>query len=442
MSVFYNGKLFLKRLCQGIVEIIVFLPVILALAIYFIPSSLHFVWFLSLPLFFIVGIVFGVILRGKRKWIHTILFVFLSFFYAFEIIDSTIGAIIVSLVVGYLFLYRGLLFVENTWANVFPVTFFWAGLLIYFFSYFFYLNNEALSPYLSVITWAGVLSIVITLFVTNSRHLADATLSGEDNPHVNRTLKWQNRFFLIITIVVVFFIVNFNLIQGAFYSIVGTILYWVSWFFNLFNSEDPPVDGSVTPDFSMEMGEESETSVLGEMIGQIFMVIGYIAVIVFGFIFLYFLMKKLWFVFMHISNWIIKFLNGMVGGLNNIQEKSHYVDEKESVINWEEWRKNSGERVRNWLSSFKGGPRWEELNNNRDKIRFLYRHFMFQRVKEGFEMRSSRTPLENIDKIKEKYDINAEESDLDQLGEAYIKARYSEKEMSDEEVKKTKGLFE
>ncbi len=83
------------------------------------------------------------------------------------------------------------------------------------------------------------------------------------------------------------------------------------------------------------------------------------------------------------------------------------------------------------LSSFKGSVKWRDLNENAEKIRFIYIKYMIKQIKGGYKLPPYLTPCEVRDDIGIE-----EETDDSALFDMYNGARYSGGSMhiTDEQV--------
>ena len=83
----------------------------------------------------------------------------------------------------------------------------------------------------------------------------------------------------------------------------------------------------------------------------------------------------------------------------------------------------------------KKAPKWKHLQTDRERVRFLYRSMMNERVRKGDLIYSSETPLE----LKQKQENQAHEEELFDL---YLSCRYDERsEPSEEAVEQLKEQF-
>ncbi len=108
-------------------------------------------------------------------------------------------------------------------------------------------------------------------------------------------------------------------------------------------------------------------------------------------------------------------------------------DEKSFIFDIEEMN------VFKKLSSFKSTVKWRDLNENSEKIRFIYVKYIIRRIKEGYKLSPNLTPCEVRD------DLGVEDEDnAHGLFDMYNGARYSGGSVyiTDEQVTKALGAVE
>jgi hypothetical protein len=431
---FSKGKSICVKWLQGMAECLVLFPVILLIGIFFIPSHLIWIWIGSLPVLFMLGLLFRTLLMNHKRWVYLFLTLLTGSLMPLIAMNDGLLSIVISWIIGFSVTYRAILYAQHSWEDVFSVSILWVGLPIYFVAYFFYRYNGTLYPYLDAMTWAGMVTLVLTLFLTNSAILKTATLSNEKRPFLSRTLKWHNRFFILTTIIIILLLTNYKLLQDAFSNLTAMISNWIKWFFSLFGNDEPVEATAPELPEQPSFGEQGEASAFAEMIERIVIIVAIVVGIVACLVLLYYLSKKMRRWLKKGFAWVLAFLNQMLQRTDQDDEDRQYIDEKESLMDWKQWRKNYEDKVKDWLSSmFKREPRWEDLPNNRERVRYLYRHFIMQQMKNGYQLKRYHTPSEAIDDIQKRNSTN--ESNVNELEKKYSKARYGNQEISDQNIK-------
>ncbi len=87
--------------------------------------------------------------------------------------------------------------------------------------------------------------------------------------------------------------------------------------------------------------------------------------------------------------------------------------------------------------SIKSNSKWRDMNENAEKIRFLYIKYIVKRIKEGYKFRTALTPCE----VKEELNFDEEAPDIE-LFDMYNGARYSGGSVfiTDEQVEKAQDI--
>ena len=426
---------------QGMIEGLVLFPVFLAIGNFIIPSKELYVWVGTLSFLFFMGSAFRTFVPDKKRWFY-IIFTLLVSLLTPTFLGEGLIYIIIIYVINIIVTFRGILYSEQEWRVLFPTSFMWSfGLPSYFVGYFFYKHIERLSLYLDVFTWAGILLIISILFVSNNEHLKSATLSKESKPFVARALKVQNRLFIIITLLIIVIITNFNILQSILLKMITLIIKGIIAFMSLFDREEVIEEQPVQQnEAAMPPMEPGEPSLIALILEKIMMIVFYIAIVIAVIMLVRLLSKKIGVWVKSSWNWLKRFFNRLLNLNNQDEEENLYFDEKESTFDWKDWRKKNQEKVKELISTvFNREPKWKDLTNN-EKVRYIYRNTVIQQIKRGFKFNPYKTPIETIAELKEKSPDRA--SDMTVLENLYGKARYGKEEINNEEVQKVTSLID
>lgn len=113
-----------------------------------------------------------------------------------------------------------------------------------------------------------------------------------------------------------------------------------------------------------------------------------------------------------------------------------YVDEKESLMNWQKLHGKYTDRLKQWLFRvFEKEPKWESLKNNGERVRYLYRHVILHCISIGYQYKKCLTPTEILYELKESGKVGHE---TERIMHMYNEVRYGGKEVSDSAVKQLK----
>ena len=382
---------------QGAIELITFFPILLIIAVYLLPGFNTWHWALSFMIYYLSGILVRTALRKRSKLLAGLIGTAISGFLAY-IIFGWNPALWLSWPIGTILVLRGVNFVERRWPEMFPVVILWAGMLLYFGSFIFFKHMEVLKPYASQVTWAGLIHVIASLFIFNSKQLKDATLTKEgEEPVLASGVVRHNRILIVIVFCVMLIIANFNRLRDGviwlFKMIANAVVSIIVFIGSLVSSSQQQGDGHIQPGIS-EMFPGAESGKPG-IFDYIFEILAYVlgitataAAAIALLIFIYKGIKKLISV---IKDIISRYLTDREW----MAHDGGYVDVKEKLMDFKDLGRGYADKLKEWLSSLlKREPRWEELTDVREKIRYLYRHFLFRCIELGYRPKKHMTPNE------------------------------------------------
>jgi len=424
-----NIKNFLFKLSQGLFEYILLFPIFLMIGVYIIPEELLWIWLAMIPCLFLLGLLFRSIFYQQAWWVYALysLLIGISSSLLFE--KNMLFVIIVAMIHP-IIVYRGIMYVGRSREELIQVSFLWVGgPIIYFVSFFFFHFIEMLNQYKQLLTIFGIVMLVITMFLSNSDHLKSSTLSKDKKPFISRNIKNQNRVFLIITLGLIFLIANGRMIRDGFWNMIRSI---IQWLVNLGSStEGEEIIGEEPPpaDFAPPFPEEDKgPSIIAEFLELVMTYVMYVFLGFAAIILILLLIKKTREIIINAAKKLIAFLKQLGNQFNKEVEDVQYVDEKESVFNWDEWKAKQQEKVKGFMKNiFKRKQSWDTLSNDQ-KVRFIYKHFLSQHSLQSYH--SSFTPREIIEKIQGNLEAGDEELAI-KLRDAYEQVRYGEKQIED-----------
>lgn len=419
------------KISQGIFEYLLLFPVFLIIGINIIDDSQLSIWLFCLFALFSLGAVFRSLFYKGKWWLFSFFAVVVgvssSFFFAEDLLFIIAMSVIHTLIV-----YRGMMYVSQTWQDVLPLSFLWiGGLGTYFVGYFIFRFVESLNPYSNYITIFGIILIVMIMFASNSDHLKNTTLSKEKKPFVSKAIKNQNRIFLMITILIIALITNGQMIRDGLWNAFRAVIRWLIEFLSGSGEkeiiEEAPPQAPMEPVFPFE--EPKEPSMIAKFLEIITMYIMYI-VLAFAvvFILLLFIKKtRMW--MMKSFRQIIQFLKQIVSQITERDESTQYVEEKESVFDWQEWKDEQQLKAKGIIKNvFKRKPSWNALSNQQ-KVRFVFKNFLLKEI-DVAEYRDNVTPREILEKIKST--AHVDDRQLEQLRKAYEQTRYGEQDIDEQ----------
>jgi hypothetical protein len=431
-----RARAILEKWVLGICEFILIFPLVLLLGIYIVPRPL--LWIAHLPILFIFGYLLRVFVQDKKRMIYLVFTILTSACSALLFYDNVLSYLVVFMSNCVIF-YRSIQFAEREAEKLFSFSKLWMfGFPIYFIAYFLYRFIDPLSAYLNIITWAGILLVVITLFTSNSNSLKSSTLSKQKKPFVTGSIKQKNRAYILIFISIVAIITNFKDIQIFFYKATVAVISMILSFLSIFEN-DEPIDGSPPPNkAATPVLEGGEPSTIAVILDKIIQFAFYSLALIVSVVLIIFVGKKLGYLLKIGFKWCLKFISKIF----HLDHREHeegiqYFDEKESLINIKKWSNGKKNQAKELIFHlFNRKPKWEDLSDS-EKVRYVYRQLVENNIKQGLIFKVSRTPYEIISDINKKRNQN----ELITLLESYGKARYGKQELSLRELEEVSLLL-
>ncbi|MBO0994713.1 DUF4129 domain-containing protein [Bacillus sp. SD088] len=402
----------------GIIELLLTFPLVLMAGVLLVGTEKLWGWLFSLWGLFFLGIVLRAVWPQKQWWFYIFIAIALGLLPTWLFSDLWYIQVLLG-IIQVVLVFRGLTYLGNS--SVIPLLFMWyGGLLIYFVSYFLFRYQSLFQPYLTVFSICGVVLVGIILFVSNDETLKASTLSQEQKPFISRTIQSQNRFFLIGTLLVIVAISNLGKIRewlwDGFRAIMGLI------FRESTEKEiEPMPEGSapsspLLPDFPAE-----EKSAFLEFLDMVMTYIAYVVVAVILLLALLLLFKKVRQRLLMLFRKFLSMIKNLLSRSSEDWETEQYIDEKESLFDWQEWRREQQAKAKNIVSRlFNREVRYESLTN-KEKARFIYRKLVEQQAKDK-DLVASMTPREVLSRL-------SHEQNLDLVREAYEQVRYGEQDV-------------
>lgn len=421
---------------HGIVEYLLLFPVVFIIGFLMLGEPEIWMWLGCLLFLFLLGIVFKSFVDHLKWWMYPLVSIVLGIFASILFTEQWLIFIVLSLI-QIVFVYRGMMYASHDFlTSLIPTSFMWiGGLGIYFVGYFVYRYVDRLLPYLPVLTLLGLITIITIFFLTNSEQLKAATFSKQKHPFISRAIKAQNRVHLIITLAFIALIAFGETIRSWIWQGIRTVLQWL--FQGLSDSEQAPIIEETPPPASFDFGEleRGEPSAFAKFLEMITMYIFYAFLIVAVIVCVLLLIKKTRKWLFQITKSVLAFLKRLAQRTFHQEEAMQYVDEKESIFKWEEWKKEHQEKALDMIKKvFTREPNWEKLSNE-EKVRYVYKK-LIQKNRNVY--RAATTPRELI---KDLQSTTKDERLLEQLIELYERVRYGEKEIEDDVLNELRILI-
>jgi hypothetical protein len=431
-----TGKilLILNKWLKSSAELLFILPMVLAVEGYLLWPMHWGLLLIILSALYLLGILCSSIFGDRSKWFYLTLGLILSGIGIFPYIGwSFIGVIAWSF--SLLAFYRGHLYWNLTWSDVLRISYLWFGVLLYFISSFFFTASDALKPFLSIFTAGGLIGVALSLWMTNAVSLKNTVKSSNQTFVLPNSIVKHNRAAVVVIISIILVITFFKAIQYVITQILNVVMSGIAAIFLFLSS----LLGSETP---VESGENASPGLpIPENSGEspwwndlLFQIGRYAAFILLGVLVLLLLRKFIKLAYRQ----ILKFLDFLKSRNSFTRNETGYVEEETKIISWKGLGKIYTDRLQEWLADmFKKEPKWKDLQTNKERIRYLYRHWLLERIAAGYTIKSNLTPHETEKDVRQ---WRSQSEDEAEMAAAYNEARYSNHDISDETVTRIKKV--
>ncbi len=320
---------------------------------------------------------------------------------------------------------------------------YWAAITIYFIAGIVFPRVPLLSDSVPLLTWAGAACVAAALFVTNHQHLRynlDSTGSHERLP---AGLKRHNRLFVTAIIVASLLLAAGvgRWIGGVLWGMLRGLLQWLtrSPAPEAILPEEPPAMPSPPPFLPEEV---REPGLLAKLLNIVFYVFGGLVIAALVVVAIYWLYRHggtIW------RKSIARLLS-LLRRESAPYSAEVYRDEEKNIFSWEDalqgWRQ-AASRLFGVRTS--APERWEEIQDSRERARYLYRQFLRKEREQGYSLKAELTPRETAEDIRSEQERQAgmkkasgrrgeRDSVIQRLLKLYYPARYGDKPINEEEL--------
>ncbi|GAB2544964.1 hypothetical protein [Gracilibacillus alcaliphilus] len=416
--------IFWRLLMEGLC----FFPIFLLIGIFMFSDTSIYYWLIGIAVVFLLSYLLASLSRYPA-WtlILTAGVILLTGWLITTSIWIIVPVILILSVVGY----RGIQYAYADWGQLLPSMVMWAvSLPSYFIGYLFFYFLEKLQPYLSWLSTAGLIFIVMLLFVTNQNHLQKESLS-KGKQKLSKGMTTLNRGYLLLTLAIVLVITNFQVVQSSLYHMVRGIIQFFIWLGSLFSSEsgpaeEPPVQApSMFPDEPAQ--EKSAFAEWTELLMQIFVIILLIAGVAFVIALLF---KKFRRLLKRIGAALWRAIKQVFIRNGHQQTTMDYEDTKENLFDWRKWRKEQKDKwVRTFTRKTSHQPKTAE-----ERVRRLYL-YVANEVKQEEKWHHALTAHEVLERSENQLTKQ-------QLQEWYDDIRYGGKTFTSDEKQQIDQLWQ
>ncbi|RRJ63561.1 hypothetical protein EHV15_11970 [Paenibacillus oralis] len=280
---------------------------------------------------------------------------------------------------------------------------YWSGVALYFAAGIAFPRIPGLEGTVPLLTWSGAACLALALFVTNNSLLRYSSLSGDPAERLPGGLKRHNRLFIGVIV-----IVSLALAAGA-GGWLGRLLWgllktFVRWLARPGEQGPPPEQAVELPPMQpmLPAAEAHEPGIWARLLDIAFYSIGILALAAalgFGLYWLYRNAGGVW-------RRAIDRLLDLLRREKAVQENAAYRDEEIRIFTWEaalkKWKKAGSALFRSGKAE-----RWEDLRDNRERVRYLYRRLLKAEREGGYRIKPHLTPYETALDIRQERGLKA-----------------------------------
>ncbi|WP_261304081.1 DUF4129 domain-containing protein [Paenibacillus andongensis] len=423
---------FSLAILYGLLELIIFFPIIVLIQVYL---SETFLWMTCLQflLCYVSGCFFG-----RIKWLTRTLYELM--------LCAGAGITIAYLLQGnnwhswtcaaieFLLVYRGIRCTKDGWLSLFPASIFVTAGLVYFVGVPIMGGLVLFHPYIGWLNGFGFCSLVIFLLAANRVQLLSATLAGNERAaasSLSEAVKRSSRIWLITLIACIAAVAYFQQLQQGISSLFRAT---IAWLLRLLLSEQPsdqppePIP-SAQPLSLPPPAPTGEPSWFDILVHYAQVIIGYFIIIALILSTIYIIIAKLTPVLVSL---IRRLMNRSFSSKKG-EGTEGFTDEKENLLAWKElpriwWQQT----MKSWSRGKANEPKWSQMPNNRERIRFIYRVLIQQAAEGGYTYKKAHTPNETERELSNQYQLSSHA--VHAITSAYNQARYRDEDVSDLEL--------
>ncbi|PWW00765.1 uncharacterized protein DUF4129 [Paenibacillus cellulosilyticus] len=423
-----------RMLLRACFVTLLFLPAIIALGLSVIPDEDRILWIVLVPFVHVAGDAISRLLSKWRRWITETLIVMIVLTSVYSVFGMTNAGAVTVLAYGF-FMIQGTIRPSN--GQLFDVhqAYYAISFFMYLIITFWYRNNTEHEGYVWLMNIAGILTLVLCLFVFNHINMNKESYSDSSSgAPVSRSIVRQNRLLVSIVAILVFLVASISWIGEMLNRVFGSLYEWLRRLLATSPDDNQPIE---QPEQNMPDNLMSEPPAdhgwFMQLLEKIFMFIGGALAVVLVLWLGYKLLRKLPIIAKLIEQWMQRLSRKERLAASD----AGYEDEIEQVEH-----ERGASRLRKWSSSLLRGrteDMWDKLPDNAARIRDLYRNALLRRERHGYAPKPQLTPRETAVDLQHKKSLAAAELPKP-LVELYERARYSASPIDSSEAQQAREL--
>jgi len=424
------GAGIVRVLLQGAVELLLFFPLLLLLAAAVPPELPLWRWAGALPLCYAAG--YAVNRRFAIRRFYLLL--------AAALVLGAVYTLLVSglswsscwlLPVSWLLAYRGAKLASIPWRIYFQIKWYLVGLLLYFAASIAFHTIPSFQASIPLLNFAGLAALLVTLVMANQANVQQETLSGDREPAVASAVLRNNRLLIGLLAAATLAVVWFRKLQQAADWLRRQLVAFIEWLMNRPAEPEAPPAAPQPPAQPPQLPPAGEPAAWLVWLEKLAYVLVGILLAAAAIYLIYRLSGRLAALIKRCFRW----LTGWLNRAERVQDTG-YHDEVERLMTWELWKESQADRWKRWRQSRAGrGTKWEDLTDNRERARHLYRLFLQRAETGGYSAKAELTARETVREVEEQGTSGLPSEAAERLANLYDKARYGGGTIADEELR-------
>ncbi len=408
----------IAAVARGAAEVVLTFPLIFVAAIFSVPHDRIVWWLVCLALCYFAGYAFARLLPAAPKSAGALFSAIVAAVVFLLLFGPGSAGAWIGAVCGFVLLLRGRRSAEGVWNDAFPIQAMWIAVAIYVPAAVAFRINERLQPESGVLLWMGMAALAVAIFAANETRLRRENKSGGRGA-VSSSMRRANRLYTLLVLALIALVGSLGIIRSWLSRQLSALFHW---FAGLFGSKagkldnELPLDGSGAFEMPDEGASQGDPLWMNWLIKIVF-VLAAIAFVIFLIYILYRGGRRLRSLFGKVMGWILSGGRGAWDG-----EETGYEDVKENLFDWSDLRAGMQSRMRDLLGR-DGEPKWAQLADPRERVRWLYRKAIRRGIQEGYAFQPNLTPAETASDLAA-WQRGRTTVPMDQLAGLYNRARY------------------
>lgn len=404
---------------KGLLKLLLFMPALLLYKSWIGAEQHLLLWTGILSLFYVGGFLFRAYWPTTTKGLYGFVSILIVAAAGLLFFGASFAGWMQTALAAFIF-FRGGFLVVIGWGEPVSPNLYWVSLFLYFISSIFYRFYEVSAHLVPLVNGFGIAVLLITMFAVNRYLLAEASLrTNQEKFKPAASLVFSNIKIMSALGILILLIGS----SGFFGRIWGWI--WDRIRITSGSQQGGAAIGGEPLDSDPlgSRGAREDPAAWLQILDIALQVVGVIALIALTAAFIYYIFKKSLAFVVRVWRYLRKKIYG--GGDEAQSEKeSAYTEEQKSLWEWERIIRRPGSLTERFKRNKK--ERWHALQSNGERVRFLFREWISQLMKNGMLYRKQDTPAE----FARNYNLD----DWKEFVQLYYRVRYGHYQPSDEEV--------